>query len=133
STVYAISRAPITGGIQNDPLNPTNPADPNYLAQIDLDGAAPTVSVDQNNPNKLVAVWTAHHRTGNIAFEVFGAYSADAGVTWFQLPLQANLGLDPNPEDNNGNAYNRSKDATVAFDRKDNVYVAYRELTTAET
>jgi subtilisin-like proprotein convertase family protein len=132
-TLFAVSNlpAPIAGSAysisQQAPLNDL------YSSQIDTDSSAPSVAIDLNNPNKMVAVWTDHLRTvSGQPFQVNASYSTDGGKSWQNLsaavgvPVPA-LDLDPdtsNPVD----TYQSSQDASVGIDRNDNVYIVSREL-----
>jgi subtilisin-like proprotein convertase family protein len=95
--------------------------------------SSPDVSVDPLNPKKLVAVWTTYDPAnpldgsgGQVTTYAQGAYSTDGGTTWTELPgdtladIQTNFSLAPaNPQPN----FPDTTDASVAFDRSENVYM----------
>src|SRR5947208_935182 len=63
--------------------------------QIDLsrspfdlsDESAPSIAIDKNNPQKLVAVWTRNDPriTGPTHIVVDGSYSTDGGLNWIDI------------------------------------------------
>ncbi len=140
-TLFTAIPSPIPGSVLNlsviQGLGGTNGiADSFSSAQNSDDSTAPSVAVDLNDPQKLVAVWTSHHTTGKIPFEVFAAFSINGGGSWtgFNLAPQ-DFGLDNDPDlstPTKGVPYTHSKDVSVAIDRSDQVYVVFRELNAAE-
>ena len=109
---------------------PTNSAA--YNAQVSSDSSAPSVAVDPSDPTKLVSVWSVHNKNRD-AFDVNGAYSTDGGRSWSSLGLDTNLDTDPDSSATNPQPFNSAKDASVAIDRQHQVYVVFREVSSAGT
>jgi subtilisin-like proprotein convertase family protein len=112
---------------------------PSVLGQQDIsfqtgDENTPSVSVDPTNPLNVVAVWTNNDQSLTSRQKIFvdGALSTDGGTTWTNLALfgagiPTNL---PDPQNLVNNAalpFYQATDATVAFDRSGNFYVAEME------
>jgi subtilisin-like proprotein convertase family protein len=110
-------------------LPPATISNPNNISLSALeatgDDSAASIAIDPNNPLKMAAVWT--HKDSNPGNEptpvyVVGDYSIDGGKNWSTLSLPF-IGL-PNPATNNPSTpFPQITDATVAFDRNDDIYV----------
>jgi subtilisin-like proprotein convertase family protein len=85
--------------------------------------STPSIAIDQNNPNHLVAVWTRHETdvTNPPFIDVEGAFSINGGQTWTTFNPSDFL-LNPNTT-NPTVPYTRVTEASIAFDRNSNFYV----------
>ena len=100
---------------------------------------SPSVSVDPNNPLKMVATWidrdAAGYNGGNFVAPITsyaqGAFSTDGGVSWTAFPSGFGTGSQNVQEDfslarpTNGqrNVFTQVTDASFAFDRNENVFL----------
>ena len=92
--------------------------------------SSPTIAIDPNNPQKLVAVYTTHVKvvtttatTDTTTIE--GAYSTNAGLSWTSFNVAPIKTVDP--QSTTGALFAEITNATVAFDHNDNFYVASQE------
>jgi len=103
--------------------------------QVDISGGTgndntPTVTIDPNDPQKLVAVWTRNDpgramNNGQTAVFVEGAYTVNGGQNWSPLGGLNNLQTDFGRNQTNGPFYfPRVTDASVAFGPGDQFYVS---------
>lgn len=88
--------------------------------------STPSIAIDKNNPQKLVATYTINDpaQAGDTKVWVEAAYSNNGGQSWSQL---SGLGLgsvliDPTTQ-NPLRSFAQVTNASVAFDRNDNVYI----------
>jgi subtilisin-like proprotein convertase family protein len=91
--------------------------------------STPSIAIDQNNSQHLVAVWTRHETDVPTPpfIDVEGAYSNNGGQTWTSF---FPAGFVDNPSTTNPTVvYTRVTDASVAFDRQGNFYVLTRHNT----
>jgi subtilisin-like proprotein convertase family protein len=104
----------------------------------DASANSPSVAVDPINPLKMVAVWVDHSvagfNAGNYVKPVTeyaqGAFSIDGGKHWSTLPgfgvggvnTQQDFSLTV-PTNGTVNKFTQTTDASVGFDRNENVYV----------
>ena len=115
-----------------NPNNGTSAFQTLGAAQVAADGngndSSPSIAVDQNDPQKLVATWVDNDpklAPGPTEIVEF-AFSTDGGVTW-------NNGneLGPNaPDPTTSNpqvSFAQATDASVAFDRNNNFYILWSE------
>jgi subtilisin-like proprotein convertase family protein len=120
-------------------LPPATISNPNNISlsafEAQGDDSTPSIALDPNDPQKMVAVWT--HKDLNPGNEptpvyVAGAFSIDGGKDWAPLGLPGfALG---NPNTNNPTVpFPQVTDASVAFDRNDNVYVLDAQHTADNT
>ena len=96
--------------------------------------STPSITVDPNNPSKLVAVWTDFDPTfapGQTEV-VQAAYSNDGGSTWQGLGVGGPI-LDPTSSATSPTVIAFETDASVAFDRNDNVYILYSQHNAGNT
>jgi subtilisin-like proprotein convertase family protein len=91
--------------------------------------STPSVAIDPNNPQKLAAVWTRNDP--NLAPGpteiVQWAYSVDGGKSWLGQGTPGGFGnalLDPTTS-NPPVLLPQYSNASVAFDRSDNIYILY--------
>jgi subtilisin-like proprotein convertase family protein len=81
---------------------------------------SPSIAVNPQNDNQLVAVWT---RAGdNNTFTGEAAFSADGGATWLAFDIGAVLTFTA-ANSNEANPFPQVTDAQVAFDRSNNFYI----------
>ena len=112
--------------------------------QIDISGSggnesSPSISIDKANPQKMVAVWTRYD-PGNLGGPsqrltqsiVQGAYSINGGQSWTSFAAMGTLMSDWDTS-NPVLPYDFATDASVGFDRNNNVYVLYAEHNDANT
>ena len=66
---------PVPTGPETISRGGVSAAAPNYDAETTDNNNTPSIAVDPNNPNKLVTVWTDHHLTGNVPYEVMASFS----------------------------------------------------------
>jgi subtilisin-like proprotein convertase family protein len=108
----------------------SNPAD---ISGSRGDESSPSIAVDTNNPQKLVAVWTRNDPmlAPGPTIIAEGTYSVDGGQNWTPLFLGGVLG---NPNTTNPTVpFQAVTDLNVAFDRNDNVYILDAQHTTDNT
>ena len=111
----------------------TNSADGSILNPTTNTGtieneSSPTIAIDPNNPQKLVAVYTTHIKvvtttTTTDTTTIEGAYSTNAGLSWTSFSVAPVKTIDPQTSA----AFADITNATVAFDHNDNFYVASQE------
>ena len=103
----------------------------------DASANSPSVAVDPINPLKMVAVWVDHTAAGfnvnyvkSVSEYAQGAYSIDGGATWSTLPGFGQGGVNTQqdfsltvPTNGTRNKFTQTTDASVGFDRNENVYV----------
>ena len=106
----------------------------------DPSASTPSVAVDPANPLKMVATWIDHTAAGYnpgggfvapITSYAQGAFSTNGGVTWTAFPSgfgpgSINVQEDPSiarPTNGQRNVYTQTTDASIGFDRNENVYV----------
>ncbi len=86
--------------------------------------STPSIAIDPNNPQKMVATWETldpSQNNGN-SFIQF-AISTNGGTTWQD---QGSPGfLDGDPTSTSGAVLGAMSDASVAFDRNDNFYILW--------
>ena len=135
----------------NYTANPTDfydISDPNHLANgasgapsyANSNESSPSISIDLNNPLKMVAVWTVDYpnglgyRSNGSPYQsmVAGAYTTDGGLTWVQMGTSTVTGqmyIDPDitPPPTGPVQFEYASDATATFDRHDNFYVILSE------
>lgn len=91
------------------------------------DHSSPSITVDPNDPLRVVSVWTRQTTLADVAptnlsqYVAGGAYSTDGGQTWNELSLPPVIG---NPAALPAFVpYLRQTDSSVAFDRNHNFFV----------
>ena len=121
--VDTTSQAPLPPPLAELPT-PTQAGAPVNISNNGNNDSAPTIVVNPNNPQQLVAVWTTNGDFGDNKFQGQGAYSVNGGATWTTGFWNRPSFGDPN---NSGKAYlELGVDPTVAFDRNNNLYIASR-------
>ena len=113
----------------------TNAADGSILATNNTgtieNESSPTIVIDPNNPQKLVAVYTTHVKvvtstpTTTDTTTIEGAYSTNAGLSWTSFNVAPIKTADP--QSTTGALFADITNATVAFDHNDNFYVVSQE------
>lgn len=85
--------------------------------------SSPSIVIDQNNANHLVAIWTRFDTQPNPdLYTVEAAYSTNGGSTWTRFGGFGGLVADPNTS-NPVVPYTRITDGSVGFDRNSQVYI----------
>ena len=84
----------------------------------------PSIAINPSDPNNIAVVWVRYNagRTGANKANVEGKVTFDGGVNWFSLGNLGTVSNDPatsNPVQN----FAQVTDASVAFDRNNNLYV----------
>ena len=85
--------------------------------------STPSIAVDPNDSQKLAAIWTRNDPSlapGQTEI-VQAAYSVDGGASWNQINV-GNFIVDPSSSPTAPVPYEAESNASVAFDRNDNVY-----------
>ena len=106
---------------------------PTFTGPVDVSNSrgnesTPSIAVDPTNPQKLAAVWTrndpqlAPGPTEIVEFSV----STDGGKSWSNPNQPGNFIGDPTTS-NPVVIFPQASDASVAFDRNENVYVLYSQ------
>ncbi|SIO68013.1 Proprotein convertase P-domain-containing protein, partial [Singulisphaera sp. GP187] len=88
--------------------------------------STPSIAVDKNNPQKLVATWTVNDpaQGGDTKVWVSAAYSNNGGQSWNSINNFGPGSALPDPTTSNPiKSYARVTNASVAFDRNDQVYI----------
>ena len=94
--------------------------------------STPSIAIDQNNPQKLVAAWTLNDPTfapGQTEV-VRVAFSSDGGNTWQNSGSPGFFIGDPSTS-NPVVPFQQAFNASVGFDRNDNAYVLYEQSNVA--
>ncbi len=108
-------------------LNVSNPTE--TVTALRTNESSPSIAVSPNDANKMVMVWQegAQIPTAATPINARMAYSLDGGQSWtnFALPLPI---FDPALPGGNARV-NRVTDATVSFDRNDNLYIVDAQQT----
>ncbi len=109
---------------------------------------SPSVSVDPNNPLRMVATWVDHDTPGfnagnyvsPVTDYVAGAFSTDGGETWNALPANAFQAVDTQtdfsitpPTNGTVNKFTMTNNASIAFDRNENFYILSTSHSAANT
>jgi len=91
--------------------------------------STPSIAVDPNHPNILVAAWTLNDPTfaPGPTEVVRYAFSFDSGASWSNQGQPGNFLTDPTTSPTGPDIFKAASDATVAFDHDDNAYILYSQ------
>ena len=84
----------------------------------------PSVAINPSDPSNIAVVWVRYNagRVGDNDANVEGKVTFNGGTSWFALTGLASVDFDP-ATSNPTRVFNRVTDASVAFDRNNNLYV----------
>jgi subtilisin-like proprotein convertase family protein len=98
---------------------------PGFIGDTQND-STPSIAIDPNNPQYMAAAWTINdpNRAPGPTELVEAAVSTDGGQNWGRINVGQQK-LDPSTLGGTPALYAQGTDATVAFDRNDNLYLLY--------
>ena len=90
--------------------------------------STPSIAIDQNNPQRLVAAWTLNDPTfaPGPTEVVRVSFSSDGGTTWTNPTSPGGFIIDPSTG-TSPVIFLQAFNASVGFDRNDNAYVLYEQ------
>jgi len=92
------------------------------------DESTPSIAVDQNNPQRMGAIWTRNDpKLAPGPTEIVeAAVSTDGGQSWSRVGLGGFI-FDPTSSKTAPTIFAQASDATAAFDHNDNLYFLYSQ------